>query len=150
MSIDPQCPIDHEPRERGKSSPLVCAACGTDGSLALHSIIALTPPAEGEVEVGYACTGCNLHYLHRADVVAVAAVLNRASYTEDVLVFGGHYIHCGQPMQALGSQIRRLHAAAYTDGAREDAVDVNLETRVQRCSCGFQVELPDEVAEVAP
>jgi predicted aconitase len=150
MSIDPQCPIDHEPRERGKNSPLVCAACGTDGSLALHSIIALTPPAEGEVEVGYACTGCNLHYLHRADVVAVAAVLNRASYTEDVLVFGGHYIHCGQPMQALGSQISRLHAAAYTDGAREDAVDVNLETRVLRCSCGFQVELPDEVAEVAP
>jgi len=140
MSIDPHAPSNHPPRERGETSPLACAGCGTDRSLTLHSITALSPPSEAMVEVGYACTACDLHYLHRADVVAVAAVLNRAPCLEDVLVFGGHYIHCGQPMQTLGSQVSRVPAAAYTD--RADAVDVNLETRVLRCTCGFQIEVP--------
>jgi hypothetical protein len=94
------------------------------------------------VEVGYACTACNLRYFHLADVTAVAAVLNRAPCLDDVLVFGGHYIHCGQPMQTLGSQVSRLVAAAYTNGGREDAVDVDLETRVLRCTCGFLIEVP--------
>jgi hypothetical protein len=143
MSIDPHGPGNHASRERGKTSPLVCNGCGTDANLTLHTIVAVRPPSDAVVEVGYACTACNLHFLHRAGVEAVAAVLNRAPYTEDVLVFGGHYIHCGQPMQTLGSQISRLQAAAYTDGVREDAVDVNLETRVLRCTCGFQIELPE-------
>lgn len=64
-------------------------------------------------------------------------------YFEDVLVFGGHYIHCGQPMQTLGSQVRRLSAAAYTDRDPEDGIDVDLETRNLRCACGFQIELPE-------
>jgi hypothetical protein len=46
-------------------------------------------------------------------------------------------------MQKLGSHISRLQVAGYTDCAREDAVDVNLETRVLRCTCGFQIELPE-------
>jgi hypothetical protein len=46
-------------------------------------------------------------------------------------------------MQKLDSHISRLHVAAYSDGAREDAVDVNLETRVLRCTCGFQIGLPE-------
>ncbi|MEO8282289.1 MAG: hypothetical protein ABI568_02610 [Pseudarthrobacter sp.] len=111
--------------------------------MALHSITALNPPSDDSVEVGYACTACKVHYLHQADVVALAAVLNRAPCLEDVLVFGGRYIHCGQPMQTLGSQTRRLSAAAYTDREPEDAIDVSLETRVLRCPCGFQIELPE-------
>jgi len=142
MSIDPHGPSNYEPRERGEISPLVCESCGTDGTLAIHSIAALNPPSDGMVEVGYACTACNLHDLHLADVAAVAAVLNRAPCPDDVLVFGGHYIHCGQPMQTLGSQTSRLLAAAYTDGSTDDAVDINLEIRVLRCTCGFQIEVP--------
>lgn len=141
MSIDSHGPSKHLPRERGDTSPLACAGCGTDRNLTLHSITALNPPSEAMVEVGYACTRCDLHYLHPADVVAVAAVLNLAPCLEDVLVFGGHYVHCGQPMQTRGSQISRLPTAAYTD--RADAVDVNLETLVLRCTCGFQIEVPE-------
>jgi hypothetical protein len=143
MSIDPHGPSSHPSGERAEDSRLVCAKCGSDSTLALHSIAALNPPSDASVEVGYACTACKVHYLHPADVVAVAAVLNRAPCLEDVLVFGGHYIHCGQPMHTLGSQVRRLSAAVYTDREPEDAVDVDLETRVLRCPCGFQIELPD-------
>lgn len=142
MSIDPLGPSNYAPRRRGDIAPLACAQCGTDASLTLHSITAVSPPSDGVVEVGYACTACELHYLHLADVAAVAAVLNRAPCPDDILVFGGHYIHCGQPMQTLGSQTSRLLAAAYTDGSADDAVDINLETRVLRCTCGFQIEVP--------
>jgi hypothetical protein len=103
----------------------------------------LKPPSNVLVEVGYSCTACKLHYLHRADVAAVATVLNRAPHSSDVLVLGGCYIHCGQPMQALGSEIRRLNAPAYTDPTHADALDVYLTTRILRCNCGFQMELPE-------
>jgi hypothetical protein len=143
MSIDPHGPSSRASRDRAGNYPLICAECGTDRTLTLHSITALNPRSELLVEVGYACTACNVHYLHQANVVAVAAVLKRTPYFEDVLVFGGHYIHCGQPMQTLGSQVRRLSAAAYTDREPEDGIDVNLETRNLRCACGFQIELPE-------
>lgn len=58
------------------------------------------------------------------------------------LVVGGQYVHCGQPMQPAGSEIRRLYATSYTDLDPADAVDLNLKTRVLRCSCGFQIEAP--------
>ena len=143
MSIDPHGPASYASRERAKDSPLVCAKCGTDNALALHSITALSPPSDVLVEVGYACSACNVRYLQQADVVAVAAVLTRTPCRDDVLVFGGQYIHCGQPMQTLGSQIRRLYAATYTDRDPESAADISLETRVLRCTCGFQIELPE-------
>ena len=95
------------------------------------------------VEVGYACTACDLRFVQRADVVGVAAVLNRVPSPEGVFVFGGHYIHCGQPMQTLGSEVRWINAAAYTDREPEDAVDISLATRILRCTCGFQIELPE-------
>jgi hypothetical protein len=61
----------------------------------------------------------------------------------DVLTFGGHYIHCGQPMQKTGSDIRRLSAPRFTDRTMDDALDVYLTTQVLHCPCGFQMELPE-------
>jgi hypothetical protein len=66
---------------------------------------------------------------------------------EGVLAFAGHYIHCGQPMQKTGSELRRLSAPAFTDaltdGPVEDALDVYLTTRVLHCHCGFRMEVPE-------
>ncbi|MET3720910.1 MULTISPECIES: hypothetical protein [unclassified Arthrobacter] len=55
---------------------------------------------------------------------------------------GGDYVHCGEPMQKVGSDLRWLPASAFTDRAKLDALDVYLTTRVLRCQCGFQMELP--------
>jgi len=139
MSIDPHSPGHQGFREKAAEHALVCANCGTD-TLRLHSITAPNPPSEALVEVGYVCRACKLHYHQQADVVAVAALLQRTPYRGDVLVFDGHYIHCGQPMQTLGSHIRRLSAAAYTD---RDPVDISMETQILRCACGFQIEVPE-------
>lgn len=143
MSINPYGPGSNASRDRADDSRLVCANCGSDRALRLHSITALNPPSDVLVEVGYACRACDIHYLQQADVLAVAAVLSRSPWRGDVLAFDGHYIHCGQPMQTLGSQISRLSAAAYTDPDPEDPFDISMETQVLRCACGFQIEVPE-------
>lgn len=63
--------------------------------------------------------------------------------TPDVLVRGGHYIHCGQVMTASGAEMRSIHG---TYGQLPEALDVYLATRVLRCACGFQIEIPDQDA----
>jgi hypothetical protein len=142
MSIDPHGPCQPASGDWARST-LVCATCGTNKNLQVQSIAAAAPPVKNVVEVGYSCRGCNLDYVHLADVADVASVLNRTRCPEDVLVFGGIYIHCGQPMQRFGSEVRRLAAPVSTDVASDDALDIYLRTRVLHCGCGFQIELPD-------
>jgi len=78
-----------------------------------------------------------------ADVMDVARILNRPGNTPDVLVFGGHYIHCGQPMGAAGAEIRTIHGT-YNERNIPETLSTYLATRVLRCVCGFQVEIPDQ------
>jgi DNA-directed RNA polymerase subunit RPC12/RpoP len=143
MSTHPHGPSNPAFREPFENQPLVCGHCSTDRNLALHSIETLNPPSEVLVKVGYSCTACGRHYLHQADVASVAAVLNRNGSLTNVLAFGGHYIHCGQPMEKTGSELRRLSAPAFTDSIQEETLDVYMTTRVLRCRCGFQMELPE-------
>jgi len=63
--------------------------------------------------------------------------------TPDVLVRGGHYIHCGQVMAARGAEMRTIHGSY---GQLPEALGVYLATRVLRCACGFQIEIPDQDA----
>ncbi|MCU1515835.1 MAG: hypothetical protein JWQ75_556 [Pseudarthrobacter sp.] len=58
------------------------------------------------------------------------------------LVVGGQYVHCGQPMQPAGSEIRRLYATSYTDLDPADAVDLNLKARVLRVPAVSRLRLP--------
>ena len=60
----------------------------------------------------------------------------------DVLAFGGNYIHCGQPMTRAGAEVRRI-SSTYEEKDRPDPLAVYLATRVLRCCCGFQMEIPD-------
>jgi hypothetical protein len=126
-----------------QASPLRCNECGTDRDLAIRSIEALRPASETLVEVAYTCTTCGLFYAHPADVTQVAVILNRPGRTPGVLVFGGHYIHCGQPMEKAGAELRGLHTPVTTDQTTGDPLGVYLSTRVLRCACGFQIELPE-------
>ena len=73
----------------------------------------------------------------------MSLVLARPEQARDVLIFGSHYMHCGQPMKKAGSELRRLSAPLSTEDQTEDALGVYLSTRVLRCDCGFQMELPE-------
>ena len=141
MTIDPNgcTPGSQLPR----ALPMQCTDCGTDVHLSLRSIESLRPYSETLVAVSYSCTACGQFLCHAADVAQVAVILSRGGRTPDVLIFGRQYIHCGQPMQKAGFGLQRLHAPITTDPDAEDALAVYLSTRVLRCACGFQMELPE-------
>jgi hypothetical protein len=139
--------ISH-PRKPGRASGpraqrLWCPGCGTDEHLIVESIESLTPPKNGWVDVAYTCIDCDYFYAHTADIAQVAAVLNRPGQGSGVLQFGGEYLHCGKPMRIAGSEHRSIYAPISTEQSGGGALEVYLRTRVLRCGCGFQMEIPD-------
>ena len=123
--------------------PVMCNRCGTDYHLTIRSVTDIGDCPTDVVMVAYTCSRCRLFSEHPAQVADLSAVLGRRKQSADVLIFGGHYMHCGQPMAMAGSELRRLAAPMSTEGAAEDTLDVYLSTRVLRCPCGFQMELPE-------
>lgn len=123
--------------------PVMCGHCGTDRHLIIRSVNGLQHSPSEIVLVSYTCSLCGLFSEHPAQATDLSMVLARADQTGDVLIFGGHYIHCGQPMRKAGSELRRLSAPLSTEGTDGDPLDVYLATRVLRCDCGFQMELPE-------
>lgn len=123
---------------------LHCTRCGTGEHILIHSLDPLPSPAQGLVVVSYSCEGCGGLHTQDASVSQVAAILNRPgpSAAADVLQFGGQYIHCGEPMHAAGSELRSVYSPVTTDTPAASFLGVYLSTRVLRCDCGFQMELP--------
>lgn len=122
---------------------LWCSQCQTDEHLIIESIDTLRPPRTGLLDVTYTCVECDFFYAHTASVGDVVVVLNRPGQRSGVLQFGGNYLHCGEPMTMAGSHQRSVHATLSTELTGEGPLEVYLRTRVLRCSCGFQMEIPD-------
>lgn len=120
---------------------LWCSECRTDEHLIVESIEALHPPRDGMVDVSYTCVECDYFYGHPATVHDVAAVLNRHGQMVGVLQFGGEYFHCGAPMMSVSSGTSSISGEELS--ARHTIHDVHLPTRLLRCGCGFQMEVPD-------
>jgi hypothetical protein len=135
----------HRPDE----DDLKCPRCHTDQHLIIRSIEALTPPVPGTVQVAYTCSRCGHHHDRPATVPEIAAVLNRPGpqHSSEVLQFGSAYIHCGEPMHAGNTGLRSIYAPMTTEHpstaqTSEGLLEVYLRTRVLRCGCGFQMEIP--------
>ncbi|WP_104137805.1 hypothetical protein [Arthrobacter sp. ZGTC131] len=95
------------------------------------------------VLVSYTCHRCGTFSEHRAQVADLSMILARPEQARDVLIFGSHYMHCGEPMAKAGSELRKLSVPLSTEGAAKDSLGVYLSTRVLKCDCGFQIELPE-------
>jgi hypothetical protein len=123
-----------------------CSNCGTDAALMIDSIDALRPPREGLVQVCYICHDCGSSYCHPAPVTAVAGILDRPGPGPEsgILRFGETYIHCRKPMHSAGSQEHGIGATHRTGSTGERLLDSYLRTRVLRCDCGFQMEIPTD------
>lgn len=140
----------HRPGNFGQPSgqQLWCSRCRTNRRLVIDSIDPIEPvPAldEGLVQVAYTCLDCDFLYAHAATVAQIAVILNRPGpgRTPEILQLGGTYIHCGQPMHTAGSETASIYAPVNTEQSGEPVLDVYLRTRVLKCACGFQVEIPD-------
>ena len=120
---------------------LWCSECRTDEHLIVESIEALHPPQDGLVDVSYTCIECDYFYGHPASIHDVAAVLNRHGQLMGVLQFGGEYFHCGTPMTSVSLGTSSIPGEELS--LRHTIHDVHLPTRLLRCGCGFQMEVPD-------
>ncbi|MDQ0078987.1 hypothetical protein [Arthrobacter oryzae] len=72
---------------------------------------------------------------------------------EDVLVdnITGEYIHCGEAMKAPDSEVEGIFDTASTERQIPGAsLRAYLRTRVRRCACGFQIELPSQQSATGP
>ena len=81
------------------------------------------------------------HPAHPASVHDVAGVLNRHGQVMGVLQFGGEYFHCATPMSSVSSGTSSIYG--HELARRQTIHDVHLPTRLLRCGCGFQMEVPD-------
>jgi hypothetical protein len=62
------------------------------------------------------------------------------------LQFGAQYIHCGEPMHPAASEQGAIYTPLMTEPEQTPTgidLEVYLQTRVLRCGCGFQMEIPD-------
>lgn len=123
--------------------PVICSSCGTDRHLTLRSVTHLPDRPSDIVLVSHTCGRCRRFSEHPAWVADLSPLLARLEQTGDVLILGGHYMHCGQPMENAGTELRRLSVPLSTQRTSDDTLEVYLSTRVLRCVCGFQMELPE-------
>lgn len=128
---------------RHRVPPLMCGTCGTDRHLIIRAVTALPGLGTDVVLVSYTCGRCSNFNEHPAQIADLSVVLARPEHTGDVLILGDDYLHCGEPMQKAGSELRRLFVPPPADEAGGDALEVYFPTRVLRCDCGFQLELPE-------
>lgn len=120
---------------------LQCEACGTETQLTIHAITAIGAAGGDLVTVSYTCNDCSLFQEHTAYSTDVAAALAHVRWMAKVVLFGDEYIHCGFPMEEAEFEVERLCYRSSTTGSGLNAV--SLPTRVLRCHCGFQLEVPE-------
>jgi hypothetical protein len=124
-----------------QSRQLQCEACGTGHQLTIHAITSIGAAGGDLVTVSYTCNDCNLFQEHSAFAADVAAALNQVRWMAKVILFGDEYIHCGCPMEEAEHEVERLCYRSSNTGSGLNAV--SLPTRVLRCHCGFQLEVPE-------
>lgn len=84
-----------------------------------------------------------LHYGRPASASPAARKPNGRCTGSDDLALDGNYMHCGQPMTPAGADLLSI-SAVYTGKNLPEELKVYLTTRVLRCACGFQMEVPDQ------
>jgi hypothetical protein len=117
-----------------------CELCGTEQKLTIHSIIAMGAANGDLVTVSYTCNECRRFQEHPAYAAEVAAALGQVRWMAKVVMFGDDYLHCGFTMKEAELEIERL---CYRSGGGNGLNTVSLPTRVLRCRCGFQLEVPE-------
>lgn len=120
---------------------LRCETCGTEHRLTIHAIRTMGAANGDLVTVAYTCNDCGLFQEHLAYARDVAAALHQVRWMAQVILFGDEYIHCGFPMEEAEFEVERLCYRSSNNGGALNMV--SLPTRVLRCRCGFQLEVPE-------
>ncbi|WP_341394720.1 hypothetical protein [Arthrobacter sp. G119Y2] len=114
-----------------------CTNCGTDEYLIIESV----EPAVGEdaaefLEISYTCSECDRFYGHPVRHSPVWARRMNTTGTD------AEYLHCGEPMQPKDTTSVSIFEPVYTGPDTITVPEVQLDTTVLRCRCGFQMSVP--------
>jgi len=127
----------HQPRGRR----LWCASCNTDRHLLVESVTTLSADQE-TLAAAVTCTKCRCSRVMATTEAFVAAVQRRNEDTADVVHRDAAYFHCQEPMSLVDPELRGIHWPVSTEAGPPEFLSVYLRTRVLRCRCGFQMEIP--------
>jgi hypothetical protein len=118
-----------------------CATCGTDRHLLIGPVTMMDPQQE-ILAAAVTCTNCGSSCVVATTAAFVAAIQERGESSGDLLHRDGAYLHCGEPMPPVDPDLGNAHTVFSTETGPADLLAVYLRTRVLRCRCGFQMEMP--------
>ena len=127
----------HPPRGRR----LWCPTCNTDRHLLLDSVTTLDEQQE-ILAAAITCTRCHRSRVLATTAVFVEALPERNEDNNEVMHRGAAFIHCQEPMSPADPDLRGVQWPVSTQAGPTEFLDVYLRTRVLRCRCGFQMEIP--------
>jgi hypothetical protein len=130
----------HQPR--GGRRPW-CATCNTDRHLLVESVTTLNE-RQKTLAAAVTCTKCGASRVMATTAAFVKAVPGRNEDNKDVVHRDAEYVHCQEPMCRVDPELRGVHWPVSTEAGPPEFLSVYLKTRVLRCRCGFQIEIPHQ------
>lgn len=118
-----------------------CATCGTDRHLLVGSSTMMDPQQE-TLAVAISCTNCSGSRVVATTAALLAAIPKRGDSSGDLVPRDGAYLHCQEPMAPADPELRIAHTVFSTESGTAGLLSVYPRTRVLRCRCGFQMEIP--------
>lgn len=138
MTIDKSASFYNESQE-SSATTITCTTCNSAKTLTIDSLDAVGPKLLGRLALTYSCGTCHTAFAHESTPIDVARFLANQADPLPVAHLGGHYIHCGEPMEEGALQ---LSAVKVDDDDLANVPAVEVESRVLRCQCGFQMAVP--------
>ena len=88
------------------------------------------------------CTNCGSSHVVATTAAFLATIRARTGNSGGGVRREDAYRHCQEPMSAVDPERRSPHRAVSTHAGSPDFLGEYLRTRVLRCRCGFQMEIP--------
>lgn len=127
----------HQPR----GSRPWCETCNSDRHLLVDSATMMDPQEE-ILAAAISCTNWGSSRVVATTAAFAAAIPERSDSSGDLLHRDAAYVHCQEPMTPADPEMRGAHWPVSTQPGPTEYLGVYLRTRVLRCRCGFQMEIP--------
>lgn len=139
LTADTYLPLDaNQPRGRRPW----CADCDTDQYLLVDSVTTLNRQ-QNTLAAAVSCTNCYGYRVVATTAALISGIPLRTQGDADVVREHAAYFHCQEPMSAVTPELIGGHWPASTHAGPTEFLGVYLQTRVLRCRCGFQMEIPN-------
>ncbi len=99
-------------------------------------------PQRETLAAAISCTNCGSSHVVATTAAFLAAIPGRNGNSGAAVHRDDAYSHCQEPMSAVDPERRGAHRPVTTHAGNSDFLGDYLRTRVLRCRCGFQMEIP--------